>query len=112
EAPEIRLSVTEDQPSPTSLDQGDGAPNIISTARKTPSVTASQEKLSSINNTEGSEDQPVSALKMQMDDFKYMSVLGRGHFGKVLLAEFKKTGKLYAIKALKKRDIVTRDEVD
>ncbi|KAF3695362.1 Serine/threonine-protein kinase N2 [Channa argus] len=30
----------------------------------------------------------------------------------VLLAEFKKTGKLYAIKALKKRDIVSRDEVD
>ena len=30
----------------------------------------------------------------------------------VLLAEFKKTGTLYAIKALKKRDIVTRDEVD
>uniref|UniRef100_A0A3B4YRG7 Serine/threonine-protein kinase N2-like n=1 Tax=Seriola lalandi dorsalis TaxID=1841481 RepID=A0A3B4YRG7_SERLL len=49
---------------------------------------------------------------MHMEDFKYISVLGRGHFGKVLLAEFKKTGKLYAIKALKKRDIVTRDEVD
>ncbi|KAI3372115.1 hypothetical protein L3Q82_006963 [Scortum barcoo] len=30
----------------------------------------------------------------------------------VLLAEFKKTGKLYAVKALKKKDIVTRDEVD
>uniref|UniRef100_A0A8P4KB56 protein kinase C n=1 Tax=Dicentrarchus labrax TaxID=13489 RepID=A0A8P4KB56_DICLA len=50
--------------------------------------------------------------RMQMDDYKYISVLGRGHFGKVLLAEFKKTGKLYAIKALKKKDIVTRDEVD
>lgn len=30
----------------------------------------------------------------------------------VLLAEFKQTGKLYAVKALKKKDIVTRDEVD
>ena len=30
----------------------------------------------------------------------------------VLLAEFKTTGTLYAIKALKKREIVTRDEVD
>uniref|UniRef100_A0AAQ5XTV4 protein kinase C n=1 Tax=Amphiprion ocellaris TaxID=80972 RepID=A0AAQ5XTV4_AMPOC len=30
----------------------------------------------------------------------------------VLLAEYKKSGKLYAIKALKKGDIVTRDEVD
>ncbi|XP_074495594.1 serine/threonine-protein kinase N2-like isoform X1 [Sebastes fasciatus] len=114
EAPEIRLSITEDRPSPTSLDQTDNdAPSIITTAEhKTSSLSASQEKLSSINNTEGSEDQPVSALKMQMEDFKYISVLGRGHFGKVLLAEFKKTEKLYAIKALKKRDIVTRDEVD
>uniref|UniRef100_A0A672J5S2 Protein kinase N3 n=1 Tax=Salarias fasciatus TaxID=181472 RepID=A0A672J5S2_SALFA len=50
--------------------------------------------------------------RMQMEDFKYISVLGRGHFGKVLLVEFKKTGRLYAIKALKKTEIVSRDEVD
>uniref|UniRef100_A0A8C9X351 protein kinase C n=1 Tax=Sander lucioperca TaxID=283035 RepID=A0A8C9X351_SANLU len=49
---------------------------------------------------------------LQMEDFNCISVLGRGHFGKVLLAEYKKSGKLYAIKALKKGDIVTRDEVD
>ncbi|MBN3304564.1 PKN2 kinase, partial [Amia calva] len=49
---------------------------------------------------------------LQIEDFTYISVLGRGHFGKVLLAEMKKTRKLYAIKALKKGDIVTRDEVD
>uniref|UniRef100_A0A4W4DZG9 protein kinase C n=1 Tax=Electrophorus electricus TaxID=8005 RepID=A0A4W4DZG9_ELEEL len=49
---------------------------------------------------------------LQMDDFRCISVLGRGHFGKVLLAEYKHTGKLYAIKALKKGDVVTRDEVD
>uniref|UniRef100_A0A3Q3ITW8 Protein kinase domain-containing protein n=1 Tax=Monopterus albus TaxID=43700 RepID=A0A3Q3ITW8_MONAL len=55
---------------------------------------------------------PLSNTVMLIQDFRYISVLGRGHFGKVLLAEFKKTGKLYAIKALKKRDIVTRDEVD
>ncbi|XP_028318161.1 serine/threonine-protein kinase N2 [Gouania willdenowi] len=49
---------------------------------------------------------------LHMSDFKCLSVLGRGHFGKVLLAEYKKSGKLYAIKALKKGDVVTRDEVD
>ncbi|XP_019127942.1 serine/threonine-protein kinase N2 isoform X2 [Larimichthys crocea] len=111
EAPVIRLSITEDQPSPTSLNQGDNSSTIITTAHRTSSVPALQEN-SSINNTEGSEDQPVSALKMQMEDYKCISVLGRGHFGKVLLAEFKETGNLYAIKALKKKDIVTRDEVD
>lgn len=58
--------------------------------------------------------QPTPRRKegMQMEDFNCISVLGRGHFGKVLLAEFKRTGKLYAIKALKKGDVVTRDEVD
>uniref|UniRef100_A0A3B3ZH70 protein kinase C n=1 Tax=Periophthalmus magnuspinnatus TaxID=409849 RepID=A0A3B3ZH70_9GOBI len=49
---------------------------------------------------------------LHIEDFNCVSVLGRGHFGKVLLAEYKKTGLLYAIKALKKGDIVTRDEVD
>ncbi|KAM8828544.1 serine/threonine-protein kinase N2 isoform 2-T2 [Spinachia spinachia] len=49
---------------------------------------------------------------LRMEELNCLSVLGRGHFGKVLLAEHKKSGKLYAIKALKKGDIVTRDEVD
>lgn len=66
----------------------------------------------SLSDSEGNEDQPITPLKMQREDFRYVSVLGRGHFGKVLLAEFKKKGKLYAIKALKKKEIVTRDEVD
>ncbi|KAM6956931.1 serine/threonine-protein kinase N2-like isoform 2-T2 [Aplochiton taeniatus] len=47
-----------------------------------------------------------------LQDFKLIAVLGRGHFGKVLLSEYKKTGSVYAIKALKKGDIVARDEVD
>ncbi|MCI4394377.1 hypothetical protein PGIGA_G00168010 [Pangasianodon gigas] len=55
---------------------------------------------------------PKQTHELQMDDFVCISVLGRGHFGKVLLAEYKSTGKLYAIKALKKGDVVTRDEVD
>ncbi|KAM6902351.1 serine/threonine-protein kinase N2 [Xenentodon cancila] len=55
---------------------------------------------------------PQRDKSLQMEDFQLISVLGRGHFGKVLLAEYKRSGKLYAIKALKKGDIVTRDEVD
>uniref|UniRef100_A0A3B5KS83 protein kinase C n=1 Tax=Xiphophorus couchianus TaxID=32473 RepID=A0A3B5KS83_9TELE len=49
---------------------------------------------------------------LKMDDFQCVSVLGRGHFGKVLLAEYKKSGKMFAIKALKKSEVITRDEVD
>ncbi|TFJ98276.1 zinc finger protein RFP-like [Platysternon megacephalum] len=47
-----------------------------------------------------------------LDDFRFLAVLGRGHFGKVLLSEYSCTGELYAIKALKKGDIVARDEVE
>uniref|UniRef100_A0A8C0G598 Serine/threonine-protein kinase N3 n=1 Tax=Chelonoidis abingdonii TaxID=106734 RepID=A0A8C0G598_CHEAB len=49
---------------------------------------------------------------VQLQDFHCIAVLGRGHFGKVLLGQYKATGKLYAIKALKKQDIISRDEID
>uniref|UniRef100_A0A3P8TNH7 protein kinase C n=1 Tax=Amphiprion percula TaxID=161767 RepID=A0A3P8TNH7_AMPPE len=49
---------------------------------------------------------------LSLQDFNLIAVLGRGHFGKVLLSEYKRTGSLYAIKALKKGDIVARDEVE
>ncbi|XP_033982978.1 serine/threonine-protein kinase N1b isoform X1 [Trematomus bernacchii] len=49
---------------------------------------------------------------LSLTDFKLVAVLGRGHFGKVLLSEYKQTSSLYAIKALKKGDIVARDEVE
>ncbi|TNN83709.1 Serine/threonine-protein kinase N2 [Liparis tanakae] len=49
---------------------------------------------------------------LSLQDFRLIAVLGRGHFGKVLLSEYKKTGTMFAIKALKKGDIVARDEVE
>ncbi|EHA99952.1 Serine/threonine-protein kinase N3, partial [Heterocephalus glaber] len=48
----------------------------------------------------------------QLQDFRCLAVLGRGHFGKVLLVQFKGTGKYYAIKALKKQEVLSRDEVE
>nr|XP_023672451.1 serine/threonine-protein kinase N2 isoform X2 [Paramormyrops kingsleyae] len=51
-------------------------------------------------------------FQFNLSDFKCIAVLGRGHFGKVLLAEYRSTGEMFAIKALKKGDIVARDEVD
>ncbi|ERL95282.1 hypothetical protein D910_12548 [Dendroctonus ponderosae] len=47
---------------------------------------------------------------MCCDHFRLISVLGRGHFGKVILAQYKNTGEYFAIKALKKGDIIARDE--
>ncbi|XP_046679636.1 serine/threonine-protein kinase N isoform X1 [Homalodisca vitripennis] len=49
---------------------------------------------------------------MSMDNFRLLSVLGRGHFGKVILSQYRNTGEYFAIKALKKGDIIARDEVE
>nr|XP_033771127.1 serine/threonine-protein kinase N2 isoform X2 [Geotrypetes seraphini] len=51
-------------------------------------------------------------FQFNLQDFRCCAVLGRGHFGKVLLAEYKNTNEMFAIKALKKGDIMARDEVD
>ncbi|XP_032163683.1 serine/threonine-protein kinase N3 isoform X4 [Mustela erminea] len=57
---------------------------------------------------------PASATRRapRLQDFRCLAVLGRGHFGKVLLVQFKGTGKYYAIKALKKQEVLSRDEME
>ncbi|KAJ2843990.1 Serine/threonine kinase, partial [Coemansia brasiliensis] len=62
--------------------------------------------------------QPPSAIghqpprKVGVDDFKFIKVLGKGNFGKVMLSEEKASKKLYAIKVLKKEFIVENDEFE
>uniref|UniRef100_A0A7I4KH27 Hr1 repeat family protein n=1 Tax=Brugia malayi TaxID=6279 RepID=A0A7I4KH27_BRUMA len=53
---------------------------------------------------------PASTLTV--DKFHLISVLGRGHFGKVILAQYKGNGEYYALKVLKKGDVLGRDEVE
>ncbi|XP_059870011.1 serine/threonine-protein kinase N3 isoform X1 [Delphinus delphis] len=56
---------------------------------------------------------PLSCRKPpRLQDFRCLAVLGRGHFGKVLLVQFKGTGQYYAIKALKKQEVLSRDEIE
>ncbi|KAG7194157.1 Serine/threonine kinase [Scheffersomyces spartinae] len=50
--------------------------------------------------------------RIGLDDFQFLAVLGKGNFGKVMLAEFRKSQKLCAIKVLKKDFIVENDEIE
>lgn len=57
-------------------------------------------------------DKPPPRAKLSIDDFILHKLLGKGSFGKVFLAEFKKTNQFFAIKALKKDVVLMDDDVE
>lgn len=52
------------------------------------------------------------ATDVCIDDFELLKILGKGAFGKVILAQKKDTKKIYAIKVLIKKHIIEQDQLD
>lgn len=47
-----------------------------------------------------------------LKDFTMISVIGKGTYAKVLLVRSKKDGQVYAMKALKKKYIIEKNQCD
>ncbi|XP_011741444.1 serine/threonine-protein kinase N2 isoform X2 [Macaca nemestrina] len=112
ESSELRVLDTPGQDSETVFDIENDRSSILpkSQSEYKPDTPQSGLEYSAIQELEDKRSQ--QRFQFNLQDFRCCAVLGRGHFGKVLLAEYKHTNEMFAIKALKKGDIVARDEVD
>eukprot|EP00128_Syssomonas_multiformis_P001256 Colp12_sorted_trinity150504_noHs@35500 len=88
-----------------------GAPN-----RGTRNLDGEAIETDSSKNTGGDSDNHVDLngtedKKASIHDFYLLKVIGKGSFGKVMLAKHKETNKIYGIKVLSKKAIKQRNEV-
>lgn len=49
---------------------------------------------------------------MTIEDFKVLKPISRGAFGRVYLARKRATGDVYAIKVMRKRDLIRKNQVE
>ncbi|KAK3352240.1 hypothetical protein B0T25DRAFT_590222 [Lasiosphaeria hispida] len=95
--PQQQVSSPKPQPLPVSVEPVALSPSGIPVPTKKPLPSATD---------------PGTGQKISLDHFNFLAVLGKGNFGKVMLAETKRSRKLYAIKVLKKEFIIENDEVE
>jgi tRNA A-37 threonylcarbamoyl transferase component Bud32 len=71
-----------------------------------------RKKVEDGKNTDWLSGSGITQGTAQLSDFELLKVLGRGAFGKVMQVRKKDNGKIYAMKILKKRAIIARNQVE
>ena len=53
----------------------------------------------------------VKGLRVNIKDFDEVKLIGQGHFGQVKVVKEKTTGEVYALKVIRKKDVLSHQEV-
>ncbi|KAK2868574.1 hypothetical protein Q7C36_000445 [Tachysurus vachellii] len=73
--------------------------------------TENSSSLNDCSSEESREHKELQPERKCLEDFKFLSVLGRGTFGNVILSELKGTDEVYALKIMKEDNIWAHDVI-
>ncbi|CAI2724045.1 unnamed protein product [Schistosoma spindalis] len=94
------------------VQRSNSGPVVLSTEKENKDVPTAESPRTAASKIFSELSSNKSTTTLSMIDFRTVAVLGRGHFGKVLLSQYHRDNKYYAIKSLKKAEIIFRNEVD
>lgn len=111
--------VEDAEPAPTSEGSGKKQKGAKSSGGQSSRQKAPKEKKDSASEASSAEDDVdiadaiVAAQKKKVtkEDFDLLCVIGRGSFGKVMQVKHKGTGKIYAMKVMRKDAIIAKNQV-